>query len=41
MVPMGPHLIPKFLTEPLRVYMPKLNRNLIGVENRNRTVIYQ
>ena len=41
MIPMGPHLIPKFLTEPLRVYMPKLNRNLIGLENRNRTVIYQ
>jgi len=41
MIPFGPHLIPKFLTEPSRVYMPKLNRNLIGVENRNRTVIYQ
>lgn len=39
--PMGPHLVPKFLTKPLHVYEPKLNRNLIGVENRNRTVIYQ
>ena len=40
-LPMGPHLVPKFLTKPLRLYMPNLNRNLIGVENRNRTVIYQ
>jgi cytochrome c oxidase subunit 1 len=40
-IPMGPHLVPKFLTEPLRVYTPKLNRNLIGVDNRNRTIIYQ
>ena len=38
---MGHHLVPKFLAKPLRVYAPKLNRNLIGVENRNRTVIYQ
>ena len=37
----GPHLVPKFLTEPLRVYTPNLNINLIGVENKNRTVIYQ
>ena len=40
-LPMGPHLVPKFLTKPLRLYMPNLNRNLIGVDNRNRTVIYQ
>lgn len=40
-IPLGPHLAPKFLTEPLRVYKPNLNRNLIGVDNRNRTVIYQ
>ena len=40
-MPMGPHLKPKFLTEPLRLYMPNLDRNLIGVDNRNRTVIYQ
>ena len=38
---MGHHLVPKFLAKPLRVYAPKLKRNLIGVENRNRTVIYQ
>ena len=39
--PVGPHLSPKFLTVPLRVYMPNLNINLIGIENRNKTVIYQ
>ena len=38
---MGHHLVPKFLTEPLRVYTPNLNINLIGIENRNKTVIYQ
>jgi hypothetical protein len=37
----GPQLLPKFLAEPLRIYKPNLNRNLIGVENRNRTIIYQ
>ena len=40
-LPFGPFIFPEFLTKPLRVYLPKLNRNLIGVENRNRTVIYQ
>jgi hypothetical protein len=39
----GPHLFPKslFLGNPLRIYTPKLNRNLIGVENHKRTIIYQ
>jgi len=37
----GPHLLPKFLTEPVRIYSPNLNRNLIGVQNRKRTIIYQ
>lgn len=37
----GPHLLPKILNKPLRVYMPKLDVNLIGIQNRNRTVIYQ
>ena len=39
----GPHLCPKhlFLKNPLRIYLPNLDRNLIGVENRKRTVIYQ
>ena len=39
--PYGPHLFPEFLTEPVRIYKPNLNRNLIGVENRGRTIIYQ
>lgn len=38
---MGPQLEPVFLSQPVRVYQPNLNRNLIGVENRGRTVIYQ
>lgn len=38
----GPHLLPKLLnTEAVRVYMPNIDRNLIGVQNRKRTVIYQ
>lgn len=37
----GPHLLPKFLTSPVRIYSPNLNRNLIGVQNRKRTIIYQ
>lgn len=39
--PYGPHILPIFLTEPLRIYKPNLNRNLIGIENRGRTIIYQ
>jgi len=39
--PYGPHLLPEYLTQPVRIYKPNLNRNLIGVENRGRTVIYQ
>ncbi len=37
----APHILPKFIGKPIRIYKPKLNRNLIGVENRKRTVIYQ
>lgn len=37
----GPHLIPKFLKDPIRIYQPNLDRNLIGKENKNRTIIYQ
>jgi hypothetical protein len=39
----GPHLLPKFLTaeHPVRIYYPNLNRNLIGVQNRKRIIIYQ
>lgn len=39
--PYGPYLKPEFLKEPIRLYKPKLNRNLIGVENRKRAIIYQ
>ena len=39
--PYGPHLLPEYLTQPVRIYKPNLDRNLIGIENRNRTVIYQ
>ena len=45
--PYGPHLLPKYLTQPclgkdpVRIYKPNLNRNLIGTENRRRTLIYQ
>jgi hypothetical protein len=38
---MGPHLKPKFLKSPIRVYYPNLDKNKIGVENRNRAIIYQ
>lgn len=39
--PYGPHLRPIFLKTPLRIYFPKLDRNLIGTENKNRVIIYQ
>jgi len=39
--PYGPHILPKYLNKPIRVYKPNLDRNLIGTENRNRTIIYQ
>ena len=39
--PIGPFVKPIFLKEPVRVYYPKLNINLIGTENKNRVVIYQ
>jgi heme/copper-type cytochrome/quinol oxidase subunit 1 len=39
--PYGPHIFPEYLTQPVRIYKPNLDRNLIAVENRNRTVIYQ
>ena len=37
----GPFLNPNFLNDPIRLYKPNLNRNLIGVENKKRTIIYQ
>jgi heme/copper-type cytochrome/quinol oxidase subunit 1 len=39
--PLGPHILPDFLNKPVRIYKPNLDRNLIGIENRNRTIIYQ
>ena len=39
--PFGPYIKPIFLNEPVRIYFPNLNRNLIGTENRQRVVIYQ
>ena len=39
--PYGPHIFPEYLTQPVRFYKPNLDRNLIAVENRNRTEIYQ
>jgi hypothetical protein len=39
--PLGPFVKSKFLAEPVRVYYPKLNKNLIGTDNRKRVVIYQ
>jgi heme/copper-type cytochrome/quinol oxidase subunit 1 len=38
---LGPHFKPVYLQKPVRLYKPKLDRNLIGVENRKRTIIYQ
>ena len=29
------------LNIPVRIYKPNLDRNLIGIENKNRTIIYQ
>jgi len=40
-MPFGPHILPVFLKKPIRTYEPKLDRNLIGIDNKNRTVIYQ
>nr|YP_010041362.1 GIY-YIG endonuclease [Pisolithus microcarpus]QPA36139.1 GIY-YIG endonuclease [Pisolithus microcarpus] len=39
--PFGPHIFPEFLNKPVRVYKPNLDRNLIGIENKERTIIYQ
>ena len=40
--PFGPHIKPKWLNLPIRVYEnPNYYRNLIGSENKKRSVIYQ
>ena len=42
-IPYGPPINPTLfiLNNPVRIYKPKLDRNKIGVDNRQRTVIYQ
>ncbi|KIN92629.1 hypothetical protein M404DRAFT_172884, partial [Pisolithus tinctorius Marx 270] len=39
--PFGPHILPEYFNKPVRVYKPNLDRNLIGIDNKNRTIIYQ
>jgi len=40
--PNGPHIKPEWLTKPARVYdNPNLHRNLIGSDNKKRSIIYQ
>lgn len=41
MIYFGPHVYPVYLANPVRLYKPNMDRNLIGVENRKRTIIYQ
>jgi group I intron endonuclease len=41
-IPFGPHIKPFYLKEPLRLYLnPNLDRNLIGQDNKKRSIIYQ
>jgi len=37
----GPHLFPQPLKTPERFYMPNLDKNRVGVENKNYSLIYQ
>ena len=39
--PFGPFIYPIILNKPVRIYYPKLNKNLIGTDNRKKAVIYQ
>jgi group I intron endonuclease len=40
--PMGPHIKPQWLNNPQRIYEnPNYNRNLIGSENKKRSIVYQ
>ena len=40
--PFGPHIKAQFLKEPIRLYEnPNLERNLIGLQNKKRSIIYQ
>jgi hypothetical protein len=41
-IPNGPHIQPKWLSNPIRVYNnPENDKNLIGSENKKRSIIYQ
>ena len=35
----GPKIKPKFLKDPVRIYYPNLDINLIGKENKKKTII--
>jgi len=37
----GPQLKPRYLSNPIRIYDPATDRNLISNENRNKSLIYQ
>lgn len=40
--PNGPHIKPKWLNSPIRIYdNPNFYRNLIGSDNKKRSIIYQ
>ena len=44
-IPHGPHILPEYLTkdliiDPIRIYKPNLNRNLIGTDNKGKSIIY-
>ena len=40
--PNGPHIIPQWLNNPYKIYYnPNYYRNLIGLENKKRSIIYQ
>jgi len=40
--PMGPQIKPHWLNKPIRIYEnPNYNRNLIGSDNKKRSIIYQ
>jgi len=39
--PIGPFVKPIWLVDPVRLYEPNLDKNLIGKENKNRIIIYQ
>lgn len=41
-IPLGPQIQPSYLKEPIRLYLNlNLNKNLIGQENKKRSIIYQ